>query len=379
MKALQSILLSTLLIAFALPVFAERELHVVSVREGWLKHLDFQSRPKATVMIDRPDAEVVLVLLDPGHVDWHIQTSSGSYLETIVLGGNDATTSRVFLYDVPFLSPKERGLPFVQDAQGTKFRYLLSRVAEITGLPGISSFQSIYKAEEVPIFVDQTHGWNEALSSAYLKQELWNLEDAPSDLKRLLKDNDQRASSRVIFDRTGMKVIDDGTARNFPLPPEIDPPFLPAGAYFDQSAQRLYGISYGGDGFIYQVDTNTGAWQVLASLQGYNGAELIHHADSGSFAITGAQNKPNDMALLTSNGTIENIKFEMDRFAGFKDLYDYPNASPPRLIPTAFDGTWLVLEAKGKSKSPRKGYGVYRRYAVNLETNAVRLLAYRNH
>jgi len=378
MTALRPILLSALLFAFAFPAFAERELHVVSVREGWLKHLDFQSRPKATVTVDRPDAEVVLVLLDPGHVDWHIETRNGSYLETMVLGGNDATTSRVFLYDVPFLSPKELGLPFVQDVEGTKFRYLLSRVTEMTGLSGISSFQSIYKAQETPLFVDQVQEGYDVLSVDYLRRELWDLEDAPSDLKLLLQVQDQRASSRVIFDRTGMKVIEGSGERLFPLPAEIDPPFLPAGAYFDRSSERLYGISYGGDGFVYQVDTNTGAWQVLASLQGYNGAELIHHADSGSFAITGAQNKPNDMALLASNGTIENFKFEMDRFAGFKDLYDYPNASPPRLIPTAFDGTWLVLEAWGKSTNPRAGYGLYRQYAVNLETDTVHLLAYRD-
>ena len=80
-------------LAIATPAFADRELHVVAVGKGWLASGDFTNAPRAKVWVDRPGVSVVLVLLDKGGVEWQVEASDKSFIETIILGGQEATPS----------------------------------------------------------------------------------------------------------------------------------------------------------------------------------------------------------------------------------------------------------------------------------------------
>ncbi|MCH2248213.1 MAG: hypothetical protein MK042_00285 [Cognatishimia sp.] len=80
-------------LAFSNPAFAERELHVVAVGKGWLASGDFTNAPRAKIWVDLPGVSVVLVLLDKGGVEWQVEASDQSFIETIILGGQEATPS----------------------------------------------------------------------------------------------------------------------------------------------------------------------------------------------------------------------------------------------------------------------------------------------
>lgn len=378
MRAWPVFLIALILFVGGGSVAAERELHVVAAHEGWIEPGDFLHEPQARVIVDRPDAQVVLVLLDAGHVDWIVETTTGSLIETIILGGNGTSSSRVSLNGVPFVLPHDDTLPYVNNSLGKDFRQLLRQLSDRTGLDRITSFQAAHTADQSGYRVDRVDRSTVTLATDYLQYQVRAAHDLPLAIRRWMGGERQETAYSAAFDETGMTLTDAKGSRFFPVPPEMSPPILPAGTYFDAVNEVLYGISNGGEGRLYQVDTETGRWQVLANLQGYDGAELLYHRGSDQFVMTGAFSRPGEIRILKRDGVVRTINIEVRRFPGLTDLFDYANEPAPALRPRVFEANWLLVEAYGEKAEAFPGRSSYRVYAVNLANEEVRLLEYVN-
>lgn len=357
----------------ACPAWAERELHVVSVNQGWVAPGDFRNEPQARVIVDRPGSEVILVLLDADKVEWMVETTPGSFIETILLGGDRSRRSRVDLDGIRLSNPHVPALTHVNKPLGRHFRALLSQLSLITGLDRIASFQFAYVALSAGHRVDRFDQGKETLVLDYLPARLGPAQDLPPALQSWLEGARPEAHHDASFSDTAMTLTDADGTRVFPVPPGIPIPHLASGACFDPVDEMLYGISIGGQGHLYAVNTRTGAWQVLTSLNGYDGAEVFFDRTGDQFILTGAFSRPGDIRVIARDGRAETIRMGFLRFPGLSDLYDYENEPAPSLRPRAYQDGWLLLEAIEDRDQARARQ---RLYAVHLATEEIRLLKY---
>lgn len=369
--------LALALCALGSAVAAERELHVVAVRYGWVEAGDFRREPQAHVLVDRPGVDVVLVLLDPGSVEWFVDFTEGSSVENILLGGNGTSTSDVYLKEIPFISQSDSRLPYIGTPAGKRFRTLLTELSEATGIERISSFQSAYRAREEAYRVREAVAADPHFAIRYLEEEVADLNTFPAAFQTWVKERPERPFAAE-FIEDGIEISHNGERRFFPVTPGIQRPFLPSGVFFDAETQAIYALAYGGEGVVYRVDSGSGEWEVFASLRGYDAAEILWDRSSGKLILTGAFNRPGEIAVLGPNGTFEMVNIGIRRFPGLMDLFDFPNETAPTLTPRALEGDWLLADVVASDVGPLNEQKLYRVYAINLRTQAVRLLDYRN-
>ena len=371
--------------ACASPAIAERELHVVAVGKGWLASGDFTNPPRAKVWVDRPGVSVVLVLLDRGAVEWQIEASDQSVIETIILGGQEAAPlatgvipkSSILFHDLPLPMDKNTDLPFIDGFLGGPYRNLLNRLFQETDVRGAGSVQVRRQAPEGAISVS-TLNQSSRRPVGYLEPLVGQTTDLPGRLQAYLANPSHSDAPKATFTPTGMRFETGEGTKIFPLPEDVERPFLPNGAYYDAETNAIFGVTFGGPGWLYRVDVESGEWDVVENLRGYDAAGILRDSDNDLFVLTGARSRPGEIALLRLGESIETVLFEVRALPGFTDLYAYPNAFPPRLTPRVYEDQWLIAEATSKLDEGITGYGKHRLYALNLATREVRLLAFTN-
>ncbi|TNF19913.1 MAG: hypothetical protein EP318_12590 [Rhodobacteraceae bacterium] len=240
MRLVPTILVAMLILWIAWPAVAEREIHVVAVNKGWVAPGDFRNEPQARVIVDRPGSEVILVLLDADKVEWTVEATPGSFIETILLGGDKSRRSRVDLDGIRLSNPHVPALTHVNKPLGPNFRTLLSRLSQITGLDRIASFQFTYVAPASGHRVDRFDHGTETLVLDYLPIRLGPAQDLPPALRRWIDGARPEARHDARFSDTAMTLTDADGTRVFPVPPDIPIPHLASGVYFDPVDEIAY-------------------------------------------------------------------------------------------------------------------------------------------
>jgi hypothetical protein len=162
------------------------------------------------------------------------------------------------------------------------------------------------------------------------------------------------------------------------LPPNVPGILLPVMGVYDPGSQIIYCITYGAEGYIYSVDVQTKEWSVVTSLNEYDAAGLLYDPRSRVLITTGAFSRPGEIKVFGLDGNRSSSFVPTTDFPGLIDLFDFGNEDGPPLTPLVFSGGWLLLEALADSNSAYPGRGEYRIYAVQIATNQVRLLRFRN-
>ncbi|MDA7429034.1 hypothetical protein PGB28_11250 [Primorskyibacter aestuariivivens] len=348
---------------------------MVAVKRGWVADGDFQNEPMARVIVDRPGQEVILVLLDDDKVEWRVETTANSFVETILLGGNPTSRSRVELNGIPVSGAGDDRLLYVNKPRGRDFRRLLAVLGERTALDRIASFQATYTAPALGHRISRVDSTTETLALDYLETLRRPNDDLPDALRRWIDGERPEAVVDVYFDERGMALTDAQGTRRFPVPASIAQPRLPSAATYDPVGQALCGVTYGGEGFLYRVDTETGQWTVVSSLQGYDAAGVLYDQHKDHFILTGAFTRPGDILVIDPQGRPRMTRINFLRFPGLTDLYDYENEDSPPLVPRVFQDNWVLLDV---TEANPTGVGRHRVYAVNLATETVRLIDYTN-
>ena len=363
-----SALLVCLLFWSGLAAQAETEVHIVAVGRGYQTDDTF-ALPEAGVIVDRPGKEVALVLLDGGAVHWHVEATPGTLITDIVRGGRPSKDSKVSFLGVPMDGVGASGLPLVFRPLGRDFRNILGVVTARFGTDRIHGFQGTHRLRGRTLNVDAVDQDALGYRVDYISVRLGQAADLPQDIQDWLAE-DQPASNDVSFTNDGVVLNGpDGTSR-YPASADVPDIFLPAAAVHEPSEERVYALSYGGEGYIYAIDTKTGEWSVVTSLNRYDAVGLLYDAANRQFITTGAFSRPGEIRIFDTGGQQDSVFVPTTAFPGLTDLFNYGNEHGPPLTPLVFQDGWLLAEARNSTG--------FRIYAIEITSGEVRLLRFQD-
>lgn len=369
---LNKIFLVFLFFGLAAPALAEREVHVVAVGRGH-QTSDYYALPVARVLVDRPGQDISLVLLDGGVLHWQIEPTAGTIISEILRSGPSEKDSKVSLSGIPMIGVQVSGLPLVYHPWGHDFRRLVGAVADRFGTDRLSSFQGAHKVNRETLRVDHVDTQTAGLARDYLSDMVRPYDDLPQRLRNRIENGPVSTPFTVAFDADGLTLTGPSGPRRFPVTPDIPGILLPVMGVYDPVSQMIYAITFGAEGFVYSVDTRTGVWAIVTSLDEYDAAALLYDADTRQLVLTGAFSRPGDIRVFGLEGSRSAAFIPTTGFPGLTDLFDYGNAHGPPLTPLVFSDGWLLLEARA-GQDPDTGQ--HRLYAVHIATDEVRLLRF---
>jgi hypothetical protein len=355
------------------PMRAEVEVHVVAIGKG-LQPDDFYALPVSRVLVDRPDADVALVLLDGGETHWRIETTPGTRLVEVVRGGPETDDTRVTLSGIPMVGGDAPALPLVYKPVGIHFRALLATLTQRFGTDRLASFQGSHRAGSAALRVDRVDTTNPALAGGYLAAQIAPRDDLPAGL--LDWPGTEPDGPTLTFDRSGITLTEATGAQHFPVSGDVPPVLLPAASVHDPASGTVYALTYGGVGYLYAVNTDTGAWRVVAALDEYDASGLIFDPATRTLITTGAFSRPGDIRTFTLDGQRTQVFVPTTRFPGLTDLFDYGNEHGPPLRPHLYRDGWLLASASADPAQPYPQAKRYRLYAIHVSTGEVRLMEY---
>ncbi len=370
-------LLACFVLGLAGPVQADREVHVIAVENGFQPD-DYLAWPEVHVLVERPGQAVSLVLLDGGEVHWRVEASSGTIISEIVRSGPNAEDSKVSLFGIPMGGVQIPGLPRPFQPVGRDFRTLVDSLTERFETGRIHSFQGMYQADAKPVKVDHVDTTTAGLARNYLSQQLGESDDLPEEIRNWIESGGANDGLAVIFDSGGVSLTGPTGTRRFPATSDIPDILLPTASVYDPGSQMIYGITFGGEGYLYSVDVQTGEWAVVANMDEYDAAGLLYDPENRQLITTGAFSRPGDIRVFGLDGRRSGTFVPTTAFPGLTDLFNYGNEHGPPLKPRAFSEGWVILEAPGRPDSAYPDTGQYRIYALRIATGEVRLLRYRN-
>jgi hypothetical protein len=362
------------------PAMAEPETHYVGVSEG-LEETDGRIHgPEVRLSIDRPGAEIVLILADYGPVRWFVDVSPTTTLREIMLVGYRPERSEVLVNDRPFAAIRtDEAFPDPFRTIGRPFREFIDTMALRDDLPPLVSFNGDYRPPEAGFFIDATSAPVPEMSPDYLAQHV-----RPNHLTPAL---------RAAMDQTPGDLLEftgDGFALPNPEKPEdrqlfpvtLDVPEIswPVAAATDTRRGLFYGVSKGGEGLFYAFDPSSGAWSVMRGMDNFDASGMFYDAAQDRLILVGDrfEGMVDVLVLDPASGgeTVATTRIPLEALVGYTDLYDVGNYRPPPLAPFAVDGDLVLLRTKGDILD---GTLIGRRsYVVDLTSGQASLVDYVN-
>ncbi|WP_035248871.1 hypothetical protein [Actibacterium atlanticum] len=354
-----------------------QEVHIVAVGKGQPPD-DLYALPEAHVLVDRPGQNVSLILLGGGPLRWKVETTPDTFVDGIFMGGRVSRDSEVLLSGIPMIGTRMPDLPLVYRPVGKDFRAMVEQLTQDLATHRIHSFQSQHVFRGAPMTIDQVDLLTPAFGRNPLSAHVGATKDLPVELKHWLETGAAEGSWEVVFDPSGFTLGNGSGATRFPVPESMPDILLPVQGTYDPQSQTLFGVTYGGEGVIYAVDTLSGDWSIIAGLDGYDAATLHFDARDQVLVLTGAFSRPGEIKIVGLDGSKATTMIPITSFPGLTDLFDFGNEYGPPLTPLMYRDGWLLLEALGTEQSRYPHTGPYRLYAVEIETGDVRLLRYRD-
>lgn len=369
-------LLFLLLLAGPAAANETAELHVIGVYEGNIRTDGVVHGPEVRAVVDRGDVPVILSLSSYEPVRWRLTTRPGTRVETIYISGYQPERSEIFLNDIqvmPIVLPEGS---YAYKPEGVKFRSLISLLASETGLERLSSFSGSYSAPEegfAVVAVDDAPELGPDHLRAYLRPDL-----VPAALRPYLADR-QPDSSGARMTNDGFAYLDEsGVERSVSASLDVPRISWPAAAAMDRDGGRIFGVTYGGEGFIYQYDMGTETWSVLASMQNMDAAGMIYDGEEDRL-ILGVGLMGTGLAVFDRKRGLTQVPLKQSSLPGLTDLYDPGNGPATPLLPIAVSGDMVLATADGRRfPFDDEGQGSYRTYLVDLRTGEAALVAYRD-
>jgi hypothetical protein len=290
--------------AFAAPAERSRELHAVGVYEACSRSAGMG--PNAAVLVDRPGADVTLVLSNYEPVQWTVRATPGTQLERVVLLGYGGSASKVYVDDRPFESVErtERSLYFYSE-EGANFRQFVERVPELLGFDRIASFHGSYYACRSALEVRELQYGRLALERDYLARQT-SPPDGSSNitfpatlngvrgiydlhgnlLQRTSKDFDNREvyvaeleATFVVNENGLIKRYDSGETSQVLLPSDV-PRFRgrPLAVTYDPKRKLLIVLAsyFSPNGYLHSYDPFNDRWKRLQEVPEFGISEIFY-------------------------------------------------------------------------------------------------------
>ncbi|MBF9032951.1 hypothetical protein HKCCE2091_01760 [Rhodobacterales bacterium HKCCE2091] len=370
------LVLAALAAAVADPALAEPELHIVGIYEGSEETDGRIHGPEARVTVDRPGAEVTLVLADYGPVRWLVSATDGTEIARVILAGHRPERSEVMLDGARFDGVELRpDIDYSYRDEGRPFREMIEVLPAATGFERPFSFHGSYRAAEVFV-IDAADPSLGVFDPDYLDAFV----DADALTPALAEALSTPREQLVRFTGEGFEVReDDGTWKAFPVTLDVPDISWPVAGVADTSRGVLLGVTLGGDGYIYRLDLGSGEWSVLRGMDGVDAQGMFYdEAGDRLIVLTGASGGGRVDVLVLDPETgreIHRVSIDGEDFAGRNDLYDIGNGRPPSVMPLAIDREALLVTTG--TAWPLEG-DASRAYVLDIGSGEVALVGWSN-
>ncbi len=362
-------------VLFILPTlaFGEPELHAIGVYEGNIRTNGQIHGGQVRVFVDRTDNPVLLSLGSYEPVRWFIETSSGTRIDTVILHGRDPSRSEIFLNNIPVSPRIIEDVGYAYKNEGSKFRSILDALFEETGIDTLASFNGLYRATSAPFVIDKIV-LDRANRIDHLKDRV-RPQAVPETLRPFLKMAEAIETPRLKFTYDGFILTENG--ETLVIPPTLDVPDIshPSGSAYDKDGGRLFGVTFGGEGFIYQYDIAAKQWSVLASMENADASGMMFDREGDRLIFGYGLTSSGLLVYNFESGQLVKSPVRTVSLSGFTDLYDVGNGPTADLIPVAISGDLLLVRAGG-SRVYRRSSEKSRTYLVNIRTGEATLVAY---
>lgn len=352
------------------------ELHLVGIYEP---HNDRQSdgsvgRGQVAVHIDRPGRTVALVLGSYDPVRWAVTASPDTDVARIIIGGHGSAQSEAVLNGDVFDYDRAE-LPLTYRAEGIRFQPFHEAAYTLVGLTNADSFNGAYRAPPEGFSITTAPGvaTQEEVNAA-LFAAARDRATLPAGMQAILSGHTTPDQGTWEFTSDGFLGIDaTGAAVRYPVTLDVPDVSWPMGAAHDPENQLIWGISSGGEGYLYEYDIAADLW-LAWSVNGYDAGGLIFDPVRNHLIATPGWNSREGYVRLDRQANIiSSVSIPPDSYPGLINMYDPGNGPAPTLVPLAVEGDLLLVQAEprwsGLSEEPSSLF-----YLVDLVNGSVDLI-----
>lgn len=356
-----------------------QKIYAVGVYEGNIKTNGQVHGPQVKVNIDKTDNDIILYLGSYEPVKWLIEKEKNNKNLEIYVHGYGASKSKVSINGIADKIFKViSDLSEADEAKGRDFRNLVDFVSSKHNVKGLDGFWGDYEAPPQGFLITNSTSTKlkNSLQRDYLSSHV-NNKNIKIDYEKILSNE---IMPKITFDDEGFIFEDvDGNQKKFPISLDVPNVSWPVGAAYSEKNKKLYGVTLGGEGFLYQYDIPSKKWSVIKSMDSVEVSGMIYDEKNnrlimGCCAFRGTTLMTYD---LNSNKT-SRMPLNSDDFAGLSDLSDEGNGHRAQLKPIAISNNEVLVKAGPGRFLGRNNFIKERLYIVNTDNNEVSLVDYQN-
>ena len=353
------------------------ELHMVGIYEpttGRFSNPLVGKRLPVEIKVDRPGVAVTLVLgsYEPAH--WNIQTTDGTQIETIIASGRNRPRGKFTLNGEP-VSVTFRDLPIAYQSRGNRFQPFHEAASQVARAEKAASFHGAYKAPLEGFVIREAPGVpTRAEIEAALTAQALPVSQLPQKLRDAFEGRIASPGSKWTLREEGFFGKDGDKTVLHKLPIEAPEVSWPVGVAHDPKSQRLWGVTFGGQGYLYEFDIAKERW-TARSMNNVDVGGIIYDPTTKNLITTPGRHGGGDYLFLNSSAKVlSSLKISVNDYPGLIETYDPGNGPRPTLVPIMIDGDLLLVRAKTRYGRARQLLSSQPFYLVNLQSGEVRLV-----
>ena len=329
---------------------------------------------QVSIKVDRPGVAVTLVLGSYVPTRWSIETSKGTQVDKVIASDQNRMRGEVILNGQP-VSVTYRKLPLAYQSLGSNFQPFHEAASKAAGVRNAASFQGAYTAPEGGFIIDEAPSIPTLKEvEAALTAEALSASELPPTLRSAFEGKSTEPGSKWTLREEGLVGVDQNKkAILYRLPLDAPEVSWPMGAAFDSAGQRVWGVTLGGEGYLYQYDIAKNQWSAR-SMNNVDVGGLIFNPKTGNLITTpGPTGASGYQTLDTSGKVLSTLEIASSDYPGLISTYDPGNGPAPRIVPVMVDGDLLLVRVDPWPNSQRTSKSQWV-YLVNLQSGTVRLV-----
>lgn len=356
-----------------------RELHFFAAHQGSIRTGDRIHGPEVTIDVNRPGKSVILALSPQRPIRFHLNVDAATTLADVYFIGPRAEKSEVYVNGAQHTATLLADVPFVSADIGVTFRQALARLSQVADVDRAASVQVLTRPPEGPAAINAASELTR-MRAVYLPDLVQP--DRLNDHFRTVIDGRTPTPSLELTNE-GFALTENGSVSHFPLTLDVPPISHPVAAAYDAEGQALYGVTLGGEGFIYRYDIGAEQWSVVASMNQEDATGMVYDPVGKRLilAVLGRHNLDGTVLREWSRDTglrHLTLGIKVGDMPGLTDLYEGANGPRPALVPLAIhDSELLVRTVPARyARHSNAPAPMSRTYILDLGTSQVALVAY---
>ncbi|ABD56407.1 hypothetical protein Jann_3490 [Jannaschia sp. CCS1] len=352
------------------------ELHLVGIYEPRDVRVEGQPvrRGEVAVAVDRPGQSVALVLQSYDPVQWAITASADTHVARIIIGGHGSARSDVSLNGQQAMFERAV-LPVAFEMEGPSFQSFHEAAYTLVEMSNADSFHGAYTAPAAGFTIARAPGIStRAEAQTALLQSARDRATLSPALQNVLSGVAPIAAADWRFTTDGFVGVNtDRVAVSYDIPLEVPDISWPMGVAHDPEGQMLWGVTLGGEGYLYEYDIARDSWLVW-SMNRYDAGGLIFDAASNRLIATpDAHGGRGYMVIDRRANVVASVNVPLSAYPGLRNTFDAGNGPAPSLVPLAIDGTQLLVRPSFRRIGAPSGDAALT-YLVDLSDGSVELI-----